>query len=287
VLSRNKVWVIGSDSFTGKYLIPRLMSEGFDVVTTLIDITDRDAINNSMASIRPDYIINLAAISFVPDGVSEKIYAVNTFGVANILDAAMLLDVRPKKIILASTANIYGINEQEEISEDEAPNPLNHYGCSKWSMEQIAKNYSELSIIITRPFNYTGVGQDEKFLIPKIIKHFKNKNKVIQLGNIDVARDFSDVRWVSEAYVELLKGPEVNYEIYNLCSGHPLNINVIISHIVKLTGHKIEVQIDEKFVRKNEIQKQCGSNKKLLSACNKLSSPFAFEETLKWMLEAQ
>ncbi len=128
-------------------------------------------------AIQPDYIINLAAISFVPDGDDESIYAVNTFGPQNILSACLKLSKPPKNIILASSANIYGLQDKEQVNEDCKPNPVNHYGCSKWSMEQIAQTYSsDLNITITRPFNYTGAGQQSKFIVPKIVEHFKQKS---------------------------------------------------------------------------------------------------------------
>ncbi len=134
----------------------------------------------------------------MPDGQDESIYAINTFGPQYILDACLKLKKSPKRIILASSSTIYGPQGNERLNEHSLVNPTNHYACSKWAMEQIAATYADrLNITITRPFNYTGVGQDIKFLVPKIISHFKQKAATIKLGNIDVWRDFSDVRWIA------------------------------------------------------------------------------------------
>lgn len=282
-----KVWLLGADSFTGGYLIPELESQGYSVNSTEIDITNSIEVNDAMQSIKPDYIINLAAISFVPDGISETIYAVNTLGPQNLLDAALKLEQPPQHIILASSANVYGEQQQEKITENCIPNPVNHYGCSKWSMEQIARTYSDrLAITITRPFNYTGIGQDEKFLVPKIVSHFKSKENKIKLGNIDVWRDFSDVRWIAKAYSQLLLSTPQSVNVVNLCSGKLVSVREIINTLQSLTAHQIEIEIDPKFVRASEIQKQCGDNRYLYQLVPKLASPIDIDETLESMLRA-
>ena len=168
------------------------------------------------------------------------------------------------------------------------PNPVNHYGCSKWSMEQIAQTYSEqLNITITRPFNYTGRGQDSRFLVPKMIEHFKDKAPILKLGNIDVSRDFSDVRWISEAYTNLLSTPTKGITRINLCSGKLISIRTIIASLQEITGHQIGVEIDGSFVRKADIRCQYGNNNKLFSEAPNLSSAIEFTETLKWMLQSK
>ena len=283
-----KVWLIGAHSFTGTHLIPNLEKDEYHVDTTEVDITDLQQVTQAMLRIEPDYIISLAAISFVPDGGDESIYAVNTFGAQNILAACLKLQKAPKNIILASSANIYGIQAQEQVDENCMPNPINHYGCSKWSMEQIAQTYSEqLNITITRPFNYTGRGQDSRFLVPKIIEHFIDKAPILKLGNIDVSRDFSDVRWISEAYTNLLSIPTKGVTKINLCSGKLISIRKIIALLQEITGHQMGVETDGSLVRKADIQCQYGNNNKLFSVVPNLSSAIEFSETLKWMLQSK
>ncbi|MBL4781212.1 MAG: GDP-mannose 4,6-dehydratase [Porticoccaceae bacterium] len=281
------VWLIGADGFTGHYLRPTLEAEGYRVDVTPVDITNGAAVQSAMLDIQPQYIINLAAISFVPDGADATIYGVNCLGAENILSACLQLEQPPRRIILASSANIYGAQQQEVIDENCLPNPINHYGCSKWSMEQIARTYADrLNITVTRPFNYTGRGQKEKFLVPKIVAHFQKKASSIELGNVDIWRDFSDVRWISRVYSQLLPAPGPELNIFNLCSGQLISIREIIATLENLSGHKIEIKVNPDFVRQADIVRQRGDNGRLVQRFEQLSAPPAFEETLAWMLEA-
>ena len=111
-------------------------------------------------------------------------------------------------------------------------------------MECLAKNYfSKLPIIITRPFNYTGVGQADHFLIPKIVNHYKNKKNSIELGNLDVKREFNDIRFVCEAYKKLLES-EARSEVVNIASENPIALMDIIDIMNKISGYKIEVKVN-------------------------------------------
>lgn len=281
-----KVWVIGAASFTGQYLIPALQAANYQVITTDVDITQAKEVEGALLQIQPNYIINLAGISFVPDGESAEIYAINTFGPQNILDASLKLKKAPTKIILASSSLIYGQQKQETIDESCIANPTNHYGCSKWAMEQIAQNYQDkLNIVITRPFNYTGVAQNNKFLVPKIVEHFKKREPIIKLGNIDIWRDFSDVRWVANVYTQLLTaetGAGINS--INVCSGRLTSIRDIINQLQELSGHELDIKSDADFIRISDMQKQSGDNSKLYNYLTNLAAPIGMKELLSWMV---
>ncbi len=280
------VWLVGADSFTGHYLRPALERDGYRVDVTPVDITNAAEVKRVVAEIQPQYIINLAAISFVPDGANASIYAVNSFGPQHILEACLSLNAPPKRIILASSANVYGSQSGEVINESCHAQPINHYGCSKWAMEQVARTYADrLNLTITRPFNYTGRGQAEKFLVPKIVSHFQQKAPTIELGNIDIWRDFSDVRWISQAYSQLLSTLGEGFNVVNLCSGQLTSIREIIATLEKLSGHKIDITVNPDFVRQADIARQCGDNSQLFQRLPHLPAPIAFEETLAWMLE--
>lgn len=280
------VWLLGSNGFTAKYLVPILQAKGYIVETEEVDITDTDKVEKAILRIQPSYIINLAGISFVPDEGSAEIYAINTFGPQNILNACLKLDSPPNKIILASSSHIYGEQQVETIDESCLANPINHYGCSKWAMEQIAKTYNEkLNILITRPFNYTGIGQADYFLIPKIVSHFQKKEKIISLGNVDIWRDFSDVRWIAEVYSELLtiKSEE---KIFNLCSNTLTSLRDILAVMQQESGYEIEIQLNPQFIREADLKKQKGSNKLLLHELSRINQPRNIKETLRWMLHS-
>jgi nucleoside-diphosphate-sugar epimerase len=161
--------------------------------------------------------------------------------------------------------------------------PANHYGASKYAMECLAKGYfSKLPILITRPFNYTGKGQADNFLIPKIISHFKEGKKVIELGNIDVSREFNDVDFVCEVYKRLLECDD-DSSMVNICSGRGIKLLDVITMMNTIAGYDIEVQVNPAFVRKDEIKSLTGSEKKLLKIIGNVEQK-PFEETLKSML---
>jgi nucleoside-diphosphate-sugar epimerase len=184
---------------------------------------------------------------------------------------------------LASRANVYGNAVGGVLDEETRPNPANDYAVSKLAMEYMAGIWMDrLPIVISRPFNYTGVGQSESFLIPKIVDHFNRRAEVIELGNLDVWRDFNDVRAVADAYRRLIEVRPAG-QIVNVCSGVTHSLREVLSMAEKITGHQIKVQVNPAFVRKNEVRSLCGDPGRLRSLIGSWQTP-AFEETLRWML---
>jgi nucleoside-diphosphate-sugar epimerase len=137
---------------------------------------------------------------------------------------------------------------------------------------------------MTRPFNYTGVGQAGHFLVPKLVTHFAEKRAFIELGNLDVVRDFSDVRMVAECYVRLLAA-RVPGGVTNLCSGIGRSLRWILDELRALSGHQVEVRVNPEFVRTNEVRRLVGSDLRMALALGELPHR-DFRKTLKWMLEA-
>ena len=230
-----KVLITGVDGFTGRYLAAELVEAGHDVAGLIhhplqepvpgvhlheCDLAESFAVRGVVEKLRPDWVAHLAAISFVAHGDVEAIYRTNVVGTRNLLEALAGQDVRPTSVLLASSANVYG-NATEGVLDEKSPvAPANDYAVSKLAMEHVARLYqSRLPITIVRPFNYTGVGQSESFLLPKIINHVRRKMPVIELGNLDVARDFSDVRMVVAYYKRLMEGRWNSGEVFNVCSG--------------------------------------------------------------------
>ncbi|MDA7696439.1 GDP-mannose 4,6-dehydratase [Porticoccaceae bacterium] len=282
-----KLLVTGADGFTGQHLCSRAAKAGYEVVKLKADLLDREALQDEVLYVQPDLVVHLAAISFVgsPDKIS--FYAVNVIGTTNLLDAILKLPKAPFKVLLASSANVYGNCEISSIGENVVPNPINHYAASKLAMEKMALTYSDkISVVITRPFNYTGPGQDINFVIPKLVDHFLNKKSSISLGNIDVEREFNNVEMVCESYLELLNHGMPG-EIYNVCSGAAYSLQFVIDMLTKLTGHSIKVHIDPKFVRKHEVSVLKGDPGKLNHLLRQDSETLArqsIESTLLAML---
>ncbi len=142
----------------------------------------------------------------------------------------------------------------------------------------------QLPMIITRPFNYTGVGQAENFLLPKIVSHFRRKADVIELGNVDVARDFSDVRSLVAAYRRLIEAGAFGQTV-NVCSGRTYSLRDIISLCSEISNHEIEIKVNPEFVRKNEVRTLSGDNRLLKTLIGEWEVP-PIRETLHWMLNA-
>ncbi len=289
-----KVLITGIDSFTGNHLSSYLQNSGYDVYGTSLfnesdknykcDITNKNDILNVLKKVNPDFIIHLSGISFAAHGNDEDFYKVNTIGTINILDAIIELKLNPSKILLASSATIYGNQGLAVLDESLCPTPANHYGASKYAMECIAKNYfNKLSIIITRPFNYTGVGQAEHFLIPKIVKHFRENKKEIELGNLDVSREFNDVSFVCEVYKRFLES-DIKSQTVNIASNKGIKLLDVIDMMNEIAGYKIEVKVNPAFVRKNEIKSLTGSSEKLFELVSEVKQK-EFKDTLREIFE--
>lgn len=279
-----KVLLTGINSFTGKHLNEFLTNKGFKVVGTTSKNCDINIIKDLEIVLnheKPDYIIHLAGISFPAHQNHEELYRVNTIGTINLLEAVINLQIKLEKIILCSSATVYGNLGIEILSEDLCPSPVNHYGSSKLSMEYLSKNYfDKLPIIITRPFNYIGIGQNDNFLIPKMIYHYKNKITSIELGNLNVEREFNDIEFICEAYFRLMISNHAS-EIVNVASENPIALLSIIDILNEIADYKINIKINSKFIRNNEIKSLCGSSKKLFSLIGEINKTPLNETLLK------
>jgi nucleoside-diphosphate-sugar epimerase len=249
------------------------------------DLDDTEGLLRIIEKVQPRYVVHLAAISFVAHGDADEIYRVNLMGTRRLLAALSRAKVKPEAVLLASSANIYGNNAQVEcLTEDTPPAPANDYAVSKLAMEYVAGLYREqLPLIIARPFNYTGVGQAPSFLLPKIVGHFQRKAPVIELGNLDVARDFSDVRVVAEVYRRLLETPASIGGTFNVCSGCAYTLQQVLQMARDISRHDLEVRINPAFVRANEVKTLTGSSDRLAAVLGQLPR-MELEQTLRWML---
>lgn len=281
----NKVLITGGHGFTGSYVRSLLIEHGFNVVALESDLVDREAVFAEVARIQPSYVLHFAAISFAAESNVDEIYRVNVVGSVNLLDALLVQAHLVKKVVLASSATVYGNVLESVLLESLCPKPINHYGCSKLAMEHMAQNYfDKIPVIISRPFNYTGVGHGEKFLIPKIIQAYKGKAQCLELGNLNVYREFNDVRDVCKIYLNLLLCEEKSFTV-NICSGRVVSLHHILELIEVIAGYKIEVTVNPAFVRPNEILSLAGDCQLLGRMVSPLFN-YSLEETLRWMYDA-
>lgn len=293
-----RVLITGAEGFTGRFVAEQFKSSGGEIHGLMnkqqsqpwvdcvyqADLLDQRRVDEVVDVVRPDLVIHLAAIAFVAHGDVEAIYRTNIIGTRNLLQALVSSGTCPKGVLLASSANIYGNADVDIIDENVPASPANDYAVSKLAMEYMARLYMDrLPITIVRPFNYTGVGQSLSFLLPKIVDHFRRRAPVIELGNLEVARDFSDVRMVAECYRRLLERNDVAGTAFNVCSGRVYTLAEIIQLAEKISAHKIEVHINPAFVRNNEVRVLRGSRNRLEAAIGDIAD-IPLEETLRWML---
>jgi nucleoside-diphosphate-sugar epimerase len=291
---RGRVLLTGANGFTGVYMRAELEAAGYQVVGAVVgvpagpgevalDITSPDNCRNVMQSVRPDYLVHLAAISFVQHADAEAFYRVNVIGTLNLLQALADAGVPLRRALIASSANVYGNATAGVIDESQPPQPVNHYAMSKLAMEHMVRTWCDrLPIVITRPFNYTGVGQEQHFLVPKIVSHFVQRAPVIELGNLDVERDFSDVRMVARAYRGLLE-QDCAGQLVNVCSGRPYSLRAILDMMENICGYQIDVQVNPAFVRQSEVKTLVGSPDKLRALLGEFDV-IPLEQTLRWMV---
>ena len=261
---------------------------GFELIGLQSDITDLIALEKEVLKVAPNAVIHCAGISFVASKDQEAFYRVHALGTSNLLTALTQLPQKPKKVLLASSATVYGNAALTPTPEEHPLKPMDHYAMSKVAMEEMAKTFfDQLPIIIARPFNYTGVGQHDNFLIPKLIRHFAQKAPAIELGNLLVEREFNDVATICEAYLALLEYGHPG-EIYNVGTGQVRSLANVVDILVKLTQHPMKISVHPDFVRANEVRRMCGNPQKLMDLLYqhnlKLQIP-SLEETLQKMLD--
>jgi len=277
------ILITGLQGFTGQYLEAVLTKAGHRVTGLTADLTDAEAVSEEIAYLQPEAVAHLAGISFVVHQNINDIYHVNLLGTRNLLEALAKHARTLKSVLLTSSANVYGNNPVDLLSEETPLHPANDYAVSKLAMESMAALWMDkLPLFIVRPFNYTGVGQEEHFLIPKIVAHFRDKKPVIELGNLEVRREFGDVRNIAEIYAKLLDKCPAG-ETLNVCTGQVYSLKEVIEFCEAITGHTIEIRVNPEFVRRNEVQVLTGDNSRLKRLIPDLM-PQSLKETLSWML---
>jgi len=293
--------VTGIAGFTGRYVAAELALAGYEVFGTTtpgstdapnvigVDLLDRDGLVAAVRQVMPDVVVHLAAIAFVAHSNVEQIYRVNVVGTRNLLEALAAAPKRPSAVLVASSANIYGNTDVPVIHEDVPAAPANDYAVSKLAMEYMARLWMDrLPIVLARPFNYTGVGQADNFLLPKIVSHFRRKEARIELGNLHVWRDFSDVRLVAAAYRHLLAAApagDAAQRIFNVSSGKAYSLGEVLDMMADIAGYRIDVHVNPAFVRANEVERLTGDNRRLQAVVGTIEPP-PLATTLRWMYEA-
>lgn len=265
------VLIFGAGGFVGSYLSREFIEHGYNVFGSdkvysamlpsevdfePVDLMDSEAVEKLVNKISPDIIVNLAAISSVGASwnIPQLTMQVNVVGALNIMEAARK-SVKKPKILFVGSSEEYVISDFP-MNEERKLNASNPYGISKVTQEQFAKLYKEqysLKIYCVRPFNHTGVGQRDSFVLPSFCKQVAEIEKsgasgTIKVGNLKVKRDFSHVKDIVRAYRMIVESENCDL-IYNVGSGTAYSLEDMLQFIIKMSCQKIEIEIDQSRFR--------------------------------------
>ena len=234
-----------------------------------LDVRDRTALNTAIAEIQPDMVIHLAAQSFVPASFENphETFDINFYGTLNLLEALQSIGFRGRMLFVGSGDTYGQVPEAALPVREEHPlHPRNPYAVSKVAAEALCYQWSHTSdfeIVLARPFNHIGPGQSPRFAITDFARQITEirlgrRAPVLQVGDIDVTRDFTDVRDVERAYALLLeKGRNGGY--YNVCSGREHSIRELLQRLIALAGVDARIEQDPTRLRPAEQRRMVAS----------------------------
>ncbi len=260
---KNKVLVTGSAGFIGSKLVPALINKGHEIIE--LDLKNGFDLTNweSVKQIRKfDVIIHLAARVFVPDSYKfpREFYDNNIVSTLNMLE----LCKRTNSRMIYISSYVYGKPQYFPIDEKHPVSALNPYAQSKIISEQLCKGYNRdfgVPVIIFRPFNIYGLGQNENFLIPLILKQIHEQGEV-HLKDSRPKRDFIHVDDVVKAYCKAVEYNKTDFDIFNLSTGVSYSVKEIAEILVKNSGEEVKIEFTEEQ-RENEILNTVADIKKV------------------------
>ena len=265
-----KTLVTGSNGFVGRHVAAVLRNAGHEVVGSDVstppggdpsclqmDVRDPDSIVPVLDEVRPDAILHLGGIAFVPLGWTQpqRVFHVNTIGTLNLLDA-----VRPHapatRVLAVTSAEVYGSHPAPAPLAEDAPyRPDNIYGVAKAAADHAALLYAahhRLDVMVARPSNHVGPGQSREFVSSAFAAQLaaiaRGAEPVMRVGNLDQRRDFTDVRDVARAYLLLLEKGRAGCA-YNIASGRMTPIREILDGLCDVAGVRPRVEIDPNLYR--------------------------------------
>ena len=267
-----RILVTGANGFVGRHLLPALQEALPDSEIHLprFDVTDEAAVTSAVREIKPDACVHLAAISAIPAAQSDPdtAWRINLGGTL-ILARVLAAEARGCTLLFASTADAYGHSFKRGVALDEssALNPMNVYGATKAAADLAlgAMAKQGLRIIRARPFNHTGPGQSDAFVVAAFSKQViqietGRQSPSLRVGALDPYRDFLDVRDVCACYAQCLRQAEQipSGTVLNIASGHPRRIGDVLAELLELAGVKAEIEMDMARLRPSEIALAAG-----------------------------
>lgn len=297
--NRGVLLVTGASGFVGHHVRHAIALGGFDGMRLVaapagMDIRDPQSINDFVGGLQPAAVLHLAAQSFVPRSFENprETLDINVLGTLNLLQALTAAEFKGR-FVYASSGDVYGRVPEESLPVDESrmPEPRSPYAVSKICAEQLCLQWARtegLQAIVARPFNHVGPDQDARFVLPALALQVVRiaagvQPPVIEAGDIDTTRDFTDVRDIVAAYAAMFRSG-VTGRTYLVASGVERRVRDVLEAMCRLAGVSPEIRQDPAKLRPAE-QRRMVASAGLLTADTGWRPLIPFETTLSDILD--
>ena len=308
-MARDRVLVTGSGGFVGGYITDLLERAGYETWGVdrapglpqyrgskyiARDLQEKSSVDDVLRQARPRYIVHLAAQSSAGMSFSKphETIANNIMSALHILEFLRTSELEAR-LLVAGSADVYGPVAREDLPlrETMPANPNNPYALSKTVQEQCCTLYAGVygvDVVSTRSFNHTGAGRPDTFVLSSFAKQIieikkGSREPVVEVGDLEVRRDFSDVRDVVRAYLLLLEKGRAG-EVYNVCSGSSRSLREVLEKLIELAGVHVEIRVADDRLRPADMEELRGDYSKL-EADTGWRPEIPFEDTLVSLLD--
>jgi len=304
-----RVLVTGCGGFVGRVLAEQLLGAGHAVFgaereTRRVlpagvkalggDLTTAATVRDIVEASRPDWIVHLAAQSSVRRSFDDPAGTLsgNTLPALHLLESVRV-DGRAVRVLLVGSADEYGVIDPSDlpVQEAHAVNPESPYALAKTVQARYGALYAArygVDVVMTRSFNHTGPGQRDAFVLPAFARQLCEiraglREAVLHVGNLDVRRDFTDVRDVCNAYIALLERGRAG-EVYNVCSGESISLREALERMRRIAGVDVTIEVDPERLRPVDMPELRGDAAKIRRDTGWEAS-IPFDETLRSLIE--
>ncbi len=239
-----------------------------------VNLLNKEDVYNLIQSYQPDYILHLASYSSVAFSWQHPVtsFTNNTNIFLNVLECVRSLGIKCRVLSIGSSDEYGNVSKANlPLHEEQLLNPVSPYAVARVSQELLSKVYVTgfgCDIVLTRSFNHIGPGQKDIFVVASFARKLVDiqKKKILSneltTGDLNIIRDFVDVRDVVRAYYLLFKNGKSG-EVYNICSGNGISLSDLLEKMRKIAGIEINQKVDSSFVRPEENRVVIGSNEKI------------------------
>jgi GDP-4-dehydro-6-deoxy-D-mannose reductase len=311
-----KILVTGGGGFAGRHLLRELVAGGARELTATVlgevaesvaddpelagitwrslDLASLNSVRGVVAEVRPEVVYHLAGQASVGESFESPLrtWEVNATGTLRLFAGLERESPETRRVLLISSGEVYGAvkAELQPVREDGPSRPVTPYGLSKAAAELVALQVGRLrgiEVVVARSFNHIGPGQDERFVLASVARqlvrpHDETGTSVIRIGNLEVTRDFLDVRDVARAYARLMEAGRPG-ATYNVCSGTARSLLEVVERLVEISATGARLEVDRDRVRPADIPHLVGHPGQLQAIG--WAPRISLDETLRDLLE--